>query len=227
MSLVWNKLLGLAEELESVLAANSQKIYEKGMDRFNQPGWVNRVYANDDYRRAHIDIVDARESKGLWMMHCCIFPQVNNTSPIFGYDVIAGKEKITGFFHDFSPVCCEDHPMSKHFKETTNTLTWKKERQLPDWALQIFSKDMIAAGNIKAVDEKDFRNMDIMIKNLKYYIENVGKYKSNFDFTQTHNKYSHYQKQNPHTPKAMAALGLNKEDVEIFIKDCLFPEINR
>lgn len=226
MSVVWTRLLGLAEQLEIILAKNSDEIYEEGMERFNKPGWVNKVFANEDYRRAHIDIVDARETKGLWMMHCCIFPQVQNTAPIFGYDVIAGKEKITGFFHDFSPICCEDHPMVKHFKTKTDPLTWKKERQLPYWALQIFSKGMIAAGNIKAVDETDFRNMDIMLENLKYYIENVGKYKSDFNYAKLHNKYAYYQKQNPHTPKAMKALGLNEEDVDLFISKCLFPEIN-
>lgn len=48
------------------------------MDRFNQPGWVNRVWTSDAYRRAHVDVVDARETKGLWMMHCCIFPHIHN-----------------------------------------------------------------------------------------------------------------------------------------------------
>ena len=42
------------------------------------------------------DVVDARESKGLWMMHVCIFPNLDNNGPIYGFDVIAGKNKMTG-----------------------------------------------------------------------------------------------------------------------------------
>lgn len=225
MSIIWDRLLELANQIENVLDANSTEIFEEGMHKFNQPGWVNKVYANNNYRRAHIDIVDARESKGLWMMHCCIFPNVKNNSPIFGYDVIAGENKITGFFHDFSPVI-EDHPMSLYFKNVTDNLDWKKVRILPDWATKIFSTDMIAAGNIKSTDEKDLSNLDVVIENLEFYIENIGNFNGDFDFTNQQNRYAYYQKQNPHTPKTMKSLGLNEEDVDLFISKCLFPEIN-
>ena len=39
------------------------------------------------------------------------------------------------------------------------------------------------------------------------------------------NYYCENQKQNPHTPKVMVSLGLSEEDVQVFIQDCLFPEI--
>ena len=208
MTTVWVKLLDLADQIENILSENSVEIFEDGMDRFNQPGWVNKVYANENYRRAHIDIIDARESKGLWMMHCCIFPNVNNNSPIFGYDVIAGENKITGFFHDFSPIV-EEHPMSSYFKTITDNLHWKKVRILPDWAMNIFSEDMIAAGNIKSTDIIDLENMSVVIDNLEFYIENVGKFQTNETFSEQQNRYAFYQKQNPHTPKTMKALGLD------------------
>ena len=76
-----------------------------GLAHFNSDTWVNRVWRNDHVRRAHIDVVDARESKGLWMMHVCVFPVIQNDGPIYGFDVIAGKNKMTGAFHDFSPSC--------------------------------------------------------------------------------------------------------------------------
>ena len=40
------------------------------------------------------------------------------------------------------------------------------------------------------------------------------------------NRYCYYQKQNPHTPRAMEALGLDPDDIRHFIQDCLFPEIS-
>lgn len=217
---VWDKLISLSDKMESRIARDSAVLDEDGMERFNKPGWVNRVYANENYRRAHIDIVDARGSKGLWMMHCCIFPHTHNNAPIFGYDVIAGENKITGFFHDFSPVS-NDHPMSGEFKQAAG-MSWKKERELPEWAKQIFSDDMIAAGNIK---EDELDKTDIVLKTLEYYLNNVGLYNRMGMYKEEQNRYAYYQKQNPHTPKTMKALGLGDEDVDLFINKCLFPDL--
>ncbi len=71
-SKVWDTLIEIQHLLEDKFNETGTEIFEPGMDRFNQPGWVNRVWRSDSYRRAHVDVVDARESKGLWMMHCCI-----------------------------------------------------------------------------------------------------------------------------------------------------------
>ena len=39
------------------------------------------------------------------------------------------------------------------------------------------------------------------------------------------NYYCHNQKQNPHTPRVMASLGLDPQEVKKFVEECLFPEI--
>jgi hypothetical protein len=39
------------------------------------------------------------------------------------------------------------------------------------------------------------------------------------------NYYAQNQKQNPHTPKVMASLGLDEQDIAVFVQECLFPEI--
>ena len=113
MSSVWDTLIKIEQYLEYKFYATGSIIHEPAMARFNQPGWVNKVWASSRYRRAHIDVVDARETKGLWMMHCCIFPHTHNPAPIFGFDVIAGKNKITGCFIDYSPAGDITHPMIK------------------------------------------------------------------------------------------------------------------
>ena len=69
MSIIWDSLIELQNNLISQLEASGTEVYESGMERFNQPGWVNRVWSNDNYRRAHVDVVDMREQKKLWMMH--------------------------------------------------------------------------------------------------------------------------------------------------------------
>ena len=227
MSLVWDSLIGIQQTFEEAFDKTGTEIKEPGMDRFNQPGWVNRVWTSDKYRRAHVDVVDARDSKGLWMMHCCIFPHLQNDGPIFGFDVIAGKNKITGCFHDYSATQNPHHVMIDGFGEEVAKLEWRKQRELPDWAKAIFSEHMVAAGNVSKEDEI-YQIEELAKHSVESYLDeidffnNMGEANKGKD---TQNRYAHYQKQNPHTPRTMAALGLDPEDVVVFIQDCLFPNI--
>lgn len=223
-SKVWNELIQIQKLLENKFNETGQEIFELGMERFNQPGWVNRVWSSGLYRRAHVDVVDAREKKGLWMMHCCIFPHIHNPAPIFGFDVIAGKNKITGCFIDYSPVG-KEHPMLDYFGEEVSRYEWIKKRELPDWAKRIFSTNMIAAGNVQ--DDEELSQISSLAHILvNHYLETVGETNNTVpNSTERQNFYCLNQKQNPHTPKVMASLGLDEEDVRVFIQDCLFPEI--
>jgi len=225
MSQVWETLISVQHLLEKKFSETGTETFEAGMDRFNQPGWINRVWTSDSYRRAHIDVVDARETKGLWMMHCCVFPHIHNPAPIFGFDVVAGKNKITGCFIDYSPAGDVFHPMIKYFAEEVSRYDWNKPRKLPEWAERIFSKSMIAAGNVS--DESELRQIASLAHILvNHYTECVGETNNtHINTTIAQNYYAQNQKQNPHTPKVMASLGLDEEDVRVFIQDCLFPEI--
>lgn len=182
--------------------------------------WSNLVWASNSFRRAHLDVVDVRETKKLFMMHLCIFPHTNDPSPIFGFDLIAGPKKVTGAFHDFSPV--GEHFLNQWFKDRTSMLTWSKQRELPDWAKQIFSGSMIAAGNITDPEELQVL-VNAVLSNLDTYLEDIGT-RTRGDFLPQQNRYCHFQKQNPHTPKVMQSLGFDEETVNRFIQDCLFPE---
>ena len=222
---VWDTLVGVQQLLESKFNETGTEIFEPGMDRFNQPGWVNRVWTSGLYRRAHIDVVDARESKGLWMMHCCVFPHTHNPAPIYGFDVIAGKNKITGCFHDFSPAGDSEHPLIDWFAEQALELQWNKTRKLPEWAERIFTGSMIAAGNVSKQEELD-QIFSIANRTIKHYLAAVGETNNTANnTTEAQNYYAQNQKQNPHTPRVMTSLGLSEEDVTHFIQECLFPEI--
>jgi hypothetical protein len=62
--------------------------------------------------------------------------------------------------------------------------------------------------------------------NLHHYLSAVSETNNTtLDTTSHQNYYCDNQKQNPHTPKIMASLGLNEADIAVFIQDCLFPEI--
>ena len=229
MSTIWNKLIACQDEIISTFQKHCEEIEEPGLDAFNQPdsGWINRVFSNQHVRRAHIDVVDARNTKGLWMMHVCIFPVLTNPSPIYGFDVIAGKNKITGAFHDFSPSSYGLHPMLNDYFESVKDFVPKKQRELPAWAKRIFTDKMLAAGNVNTDEEAD-KIISIAINNLHSYLENVGTYTgciSDNSAKVAQNNYCNNQKQNPHTPKVMKSLGLDEAMVDTFCKDMLFPNI--
>ena len=222
---VWETLVQIQKYFEGRFYATGSIIHEPGMDRFNQPGWVNKVWSSSVYRRAHIDVVDARDSKGLWMMHCCIFPHLHNPAPIFGFDVIAGKNKITGCFYDYSPSADREHPMLDWFADEAQQLQWNKTRKLPDWAERIFSPSMVAAGNVS--NEEELAQIIAMAKEgIQHYLSTIAETNNTAnDTTEAQNYYCENQKQNPHTPRVMVSLGLSEEDVKVFIQECLFPEI--
>lgn len=227
--MVWDKLVECQARMTNLLEEHLEQHDEPGLERFNQPesGWINQVWRSKDVRRAHIDVVDSRENKGLWMMHVCIFPDLTNDSPIYGFDVIAGQRKITGAFHDFSESSGgSEHALVEWFGHAVEEFVPSKERNLPEWAKNIFSDSMIAAGNVQDPDEID-AIVDLAVNNLSVYLESLPEYTGygNTELTLgCQNYYAHNQQQNPHTPRVMKSLGLNDADVDVFCTDVLFPK---
>ena len=229
MSILWDKLIEFQEDIIRIFEEHANEIEEPGLEAFNQPdnGWINRVWANQSVRRAHIDVVDARNTKSLWMMHVCVFPNVNNDAPIYGFDVIAGKNKMTGAFHDFSPSSAIDHPMIDGYRESVEEFIPTKKRELPEWARNIFTDSMLAAGNVKT-EEEAVEIINIAKNNLLAYFSEVPLFDgcgNRDEVIAAQDFYCHNQQQNPHTANVMKSLGLDPNDVDTFCKDMLFPKI--
>jgi hypothetical protein len=161
------------------------------------------------------------------MMHVCVFPVLNNDGPIYGFDVIAGKNKMTGAFHDFSASATIDHPMIEGYKEAVADFIPSKQRELPEWARNIFTDKMLAAGNVKS-EEEAVAIIELALNNLRAYFEEINDFNGFGDtqlVTAAQNYYCHNQQQNPHTPRTMKSLGLDEEQVDLFCRDMLFPKI--
>ena len=227
MSVIWDRLIECKDEIINIFEEHATEFDEPGLSHFNNDLWINRVWCNDNVRRAHIDVVDARESRGLWMMHVCVFPVLNNDAPIYGFDVIAGKNKMTGAFHDFSASSTFDHPMIDGYKEAVADFIPSKQRQLPEWATNIFTDKMLAAGNV-STEEEAVAIIELAQNNLRAYFDEVGEftgYGNRDEVIAAQNYYCHNQQQNPHTPRTMKSLGLDEDDVDKFCTDMLFPKI--
>ena len=227
-SIIWDKLISCKDEIINIFNANGTEYDEPGLAHFNNELWINRVWQNEHVRRAHIDVVDARDTKGLWMMHVCVFPVLTNDGPIYGFDVISGKKKMTGAFHDFSRSSGgSNHPMIEGYREAVADFIPSKRRELPEWAQNIFTDSMIAAGNV-ATEEEATAIVDLALNNLRAYFSEIGSFTGTADPDKTaeaQNYYCHNQQQNPHTPRTMKSLGLNEADVDKFCTDMLFPKL--
>ena len=227
--MIWQRLIKCKDEIVATLNVNCEEYIEEGMTRFNNAdyGWVNRTWKNNNIRRAHVDVVDVRETKKLWMMHVCLFPELTNGGPIYGFDIIAGEKKVTGAFHDFSPLLKKEHPLTRWFLEETKWFKPSKERELPDWAKAIFSGGMIAAGNV--TEEKELNQIcTLAVSNLNSYIDKIGDFNGDSDkdeVIKAQNYYCEHQQKNPHTPRVMQSLGLPEDDIKVFCSDNLFPII--
>ena len=217
MSMIWDKLIDTSVKMR----------YELEQLSFNQhhhnfPWPAISFYNPNIFRRADLDIIDAREERKLWMMHLVVYPHLNDPAPIYGFDVIAGPKKVTGAFHDFSPVDTNHYMMSEFHQRAAKFIPSKK-RDLPDWAKAIFSGSMISAGNVR--DEEELQELlDLCLNNLQYHLRNIGASTDN-DYTKQHNWYAINQKKNPHTPRVMENMGVEPDEVRRYIETCLFPEV--
>jgi hypothetical protein len=221
----WDSLIDLEKYIESKFYATGSIISHPPVDNFSSLGLIDKVWTSSRYRRACIDIIDARASKKMWMMHCTISPHLDNPAPIFGFDIIAGQGKITGCFLDFSPAGDASHPMIDEFGKMVNKLEWPNVRALPDWALRIFSKHMVAASNI-ADDTMLEQVVELVKAVVDYYLEVVDQSAGQAEnTTEAQNYYCRNQKLNPHNSKVMASLGIPEDSIQRFIDNCLFPEI--
>jgi hypothetical protein len=219
-----------SKSLFDVVAACADKVQQK----FNATGALGKVtrseilidkeYTALRYRRAHISIIDARQTKKLYLLHVTVFPHTNDSSPIFGFDIVCGPTKVSGAFHDFSAAGDRDHYMGQWFESKTTKLEWNKPRELPDWAKQIFSPGMVAIGAVGPEELEEF--ISLGLENLDYYLKYVGfSQESLMDYHMAQNRYCHYQKQNPRVYASLQHLGYTEQEAIDYVRLTLFPEL--
>jgi len=181
-------------------------------------GWVHttQTYSHKKLDRGTcISIVDARESKKLWMMHVAAFAADDIPAPIYGFDIITSPTKVTGCFHDLSQTVHDQLLFESDFVS-------KRTRELPDWAKEIFSSNMIATA--LPSDDQIPQLVEIGLNNLDRYLNFLKKSeKTNDQEVINHHcskksKYCYNQLQNTNSKNVMVSLGLEKEYVESFKK---------
>jgi hypothetical protein len=222
MSYVWDVMKECAATFQNMMEEVGERDNDESLDQYD---WENHVYRSDRYRRAHVEVVDKTETHGIYILHSTVFAHTDDSAPIWGFDAVCGKNKITGAFHDFSLVN-DDHEMWQWFNNEVKDIEWNKVRKLPEWSQNIFSPAMVAAGNIS--DQRELGNLvDLGVKTLDYYLKNVGNRQAGADYSDRQNYYCQNQKQNPHVYRSMIAMGVEEPVINKFVDEVLFPEIDK
>jgi phycocyanobilin:ferredoxin oxidoreductase len=173
-------------------------------------GWTNHRYTSPIFRMAHVEkFVQERFA----VVHVCVFPHVNDPSPIYGFDVIAGEQKATGLFFDLSPTVQPTEPFTD--------LKVDRPRERPEWG-DIFSEHWIAC---RPTIEEFYVIAHEALLVLDNYMLTLHQTRANIDLVvQGQNRYCQQQKRNTHTAAALKRI-IGDELTQEFMDTVLFPEI--
>ena len=175
-------------------------------------GWENYRWLSPAFRMAHLEIFNQDR---FLVVHLCIFPHSDDPRQIFGFDVIAGENKVTGVFMDLSPTLDPTLPFS--------SLNFIKSRERPEWG-DIFSEHWIAcrpneqemiaiAGEAERVLNEYLIKLSMSVTDTRID-----------DIVAAQNRYCTQQRKNEHTVRAIKNL-LGEELAQEFITTVLFPTI--
>ena len=198
-------IISIAERLNNLIKQQHQ-VYYMSTEDF---GWTNYRYRSPKFRLAHIEIFNQDK---FCVVHCCVFPHKNDPAPIYGFDVIAGENKITGVFLDLSPVALPSEPFTD--------IVVERERERPEWG-DIFSPHWLAC---RPSYEEMTKIGDEAIRVLTVYLSDLGDVGVQRDIITAQNHYCRQQQRNPHTKRALVNL-LGEERADYFMQTILFPTI--
>jgi hypothetical protein len=210
-------------------------LFDKSMTRYDNTkhtadleGWKDAFWRSDTIRKAHLKTIEPVGKNKLWLMHINIFPQFDVDLPIFGLDIVANPKKISGCFCDYSPTSERYHPFLDKFKLETSGLTWTRAREMPDWAQEIFSPNIVGAGSIREGEETD--QLCQMAFNLASFycmeMDNPAHQKvGGLNTRDAQNKYCRNQKMNRMLHSSILAMGISEERKNQYVEDVLFEEV--
>lgn len=203
--------------LDSIANTVKEIIIDKGEGKqveIENFGWTNLIYESKHFRFAHIE---RYSDKNLEVLHITTFPNKNNPSPIFGFDIITTDKKPLAAFLDYSPVVDKITYRSNKIFETPYSL--------PDWAKKIFSDYAIAI----VPNEKDMDVLSEVVEDayIKYIDLCIGEHQV-VDIEvvkERQNYYCEQQQKNERTFNVLKAK-LGEDRARYFMTKILFPKID-
>ena len=200
-----DKVDDIARRLNFIL----QSQFESHLLPTHDYGWENYQYRSSKFRLGHVQIFKQPKFAAI---HCCVFPHHNDPAPIYGFDVVAGENKITGVFMDLSPTVTPTTPFTK--------INIGRIRERPEWG-EIFSPHWLACR--PSPDEMDTVGNEA-VRVLNYYLPTLGDIGNSKEIIAAQNNYCIQQRRNEHTRRALINI-LGADGADEYMTNILFPTI--
>ena len=118
----------------------------------------NHCYQTPQFRKLHLEL--AQVGNGLDILHCVMFPNPEFALPIFGTDLVGGRDgAITAAIADLSPVNADGTLPDCYYQQLSATAnqTFSQPRKLPEWG-DIFSEFCLFVRPVGEQEEEQFLN---------------------------------------------------------------------
>jgi phycocyanobilin:ferredoxin oxidoreductase len=115
----------------------------------------NHCYQTPQFRKLHLEL--AQIGKALDILHCVMFPNPDYALPIFGTDLVGGRNGISAAVVDLSPVN-RDRSLPSQYQISLRDLPmpqFSQPRALPEWG-DIFSEFCLFVRPASAEEENAF-----------------------------------------------------------------------
>ena len=200
-----DKVDEIARRLNCIL----QSQFESHLLPTHDYGWENFQYRSSKFRLGHVQIFKQPRFAAI---HCCVFPHHTDPAPIYGFDVVAGENKITGVFMDLSPTVTPTKPFTK--------IVIGRIRERPEWG-EIFSQHWLACR--PSPEEMDTVGNEA-VRVLNYYLPTLGDIGNSNEIIAAQNNYCIQQRRNEHTRRALTNI-LGPNGADEYMTNILFPTI--
>ncbi len=188
--------------------------------------WQNTLLASASFRRAHVERFEIPDRFAV--LHVCVLPHLTEPTPIFGFDMVAGRLQATGIFLDFSPVTDRSPVLALgDILRPDVRARFTDPRPKPTWG-KVFSDDFFAIRPSSATEI--MAAVAIARDALVTFIARLAAQKPDHacgrqpvsQVVEGQAAYATAQRQNPHTLR-MLARHIGMAAARNFIDDVLFP----
>jgi len=183
--------------------------------------WDNLLLSANRFRRAHVETLLVPGT--VCVLHVCIFPHLDDPSPIYGFDMIAGAARVTGIFLDLTPVSPQRPGLRLRDAVKPFCLdNFSIHRKLPDWG-DIFSPDVLA---VRPMDLAEVvRAIDLAKRALDASLAIPQGHRAPPSAVAAGQAaYVAGQRRNDHTRRMLAGW-IGNEQADRFIDEVLFPSV--
>ncbi|NKC33760.1 hypothetical protein [Falsiroseomonas selenitidurans] len=182
--------------------------------------WRNTVLATATLRRLHVEYFAIPGE--IAVLHVCAFPHLDRALPIFGFDVIAGRDRATGCFLDLSPSVPEAEAMVAAWggRAAARLPSLGLQRSLPEWTA-IFSPQAVA---VRPADVAGFdAGLDFGRESLAMLLAaEAPRLQETTAMAAAQRRYVEAQRRNDRTRRMLAGC-IGTALADAFIATCLFP----